>query len=492
MISFKNRTLAFALAAFAVLAALSACRKDSWDNHGRITDPAIATNVMQAISQDPDLSTFSSYLAKTGYDKVLSSSRTFTVWAPTNEALKSLPDSEVSDTARLRLLVENHIAYQTYFTYTPHPQMRVRTLNGKYVVFSKTQVNDARIVAGDEYTGNGVLHKIDKPLIPQMNAWQYLNSAQKSSLQATFINSLQYMYVDPDSAEQIGVDPQTGVPVYKPGTGLVRRNRYLQKVNLDDEDSVLTYIILTDDAFKAEETSLQPYFQDTTAGQTDSVTKWNVIKDLAFRGAWSPDSLPATLYSANDSVQFHLDKSAIVKTVKVSNGIVYVMNRLNYDMSTKIKPIVLDGPTFYDRQDPGVAYTIRSRRNPNTDSVFQDVYLANYGIAAFWLRYPTLVNSVTYKVYWVAVNDFQTGTFPMRLGFKSHTDTAFADPTNIPYDYLLPYETVGLNDYSEVYLGNYTPSLYGKLDVFLIANNTKSNGQNTLVLTYIKLVPILN
>lgn len=483
----KTKTILF----FCLITCFCSCNKQDWADHNKITNPDLNENLLQLIQQTPDLSDFYQYLLKTGYDKVISSSKDFTVFAPTNEALKAVDPSMLNDTGKLRQLIANHIAYQSYFTGRVQSPLRVKMLDGKHVVFTATKVNNAAITKADQYCKNGVLDIINKALIPQMNAWEYLNANFQGSLQQAELQSLLYTYVDPDSAVQIGVDPKTGLPVYQPGTGLVARNRFLQKVNIDNEDSLLTYIILTNDAFTAEENKLQPYFEDTTAAQTDSITKWNVVKDLAFRGVYEPDSLPATLYSANDSVMFHLSKSNIVSTQKVSNGIVYVMNGINYDMATKIKPVMLYGPHFYDRMAPSAAYTIRTRRNPYTDSIFNDIYMANYGIASYWLRYPATVNSVTYKVYWVAVNDFQTGTFPMRLGFKAHTDTAFADPTRIKFDTEFPYDTVGLNDYNEVYLGDYTPALYGKLDVFLIGNNVTTNGSNTIVMEYIKMVPVL-
>lgn len=474
------------------LCLLFSCRKDEWDKRNRISDPALAENLLQAINDNPDLSEFSQYLSKTGFDKVIASSKTFTVWAPTNEALGQLDPAELKDTAKLRLLIANHIAFRAYATAMAKPAIRVKTLSGKYVTFSGTQVNDADIVQGDTYANNGMLHVIDKALIPEMNIWDYLMTDYGSSLQGKALQDLEYMYVDPDSAELVGLDPQTGEPIYKPGTGLVKRNRFLQRVNISSEDSSLTYLILADAAFTDEVNKLTPYFTDSTAQETDSLTKWNIVKDLAFRGIYSPDSLPPTLYSANDSVQFHLDKGAIIKTQKVSNGIVYVVNRLSYDMPTKIKPVILEGEQFYDRMDPDAGYTIRKRRIPGTDSIFNDIYMDNYGLASYWLRYPTTLNSVTYHVYWVAFNDFQTGTFPMRIGFNPHADTAYADPAAVKFADELDYHTVELNDYHEVYIGDYTPDYYGMRDVFLIGNNVKTNGQNTIVCDYIKLVPVIN
>ena len=102
------------------------------------------------------------------------------------------------------------------------------------------------------------------------------------------------------------------------------------------------------------------------------------------------------------------------------------------------------------------------------------------------------LNAVTYKVYWRAVNDFQTGTFPMKIAFNQHIDTAFADPKNIPFEYSSDYVTVDLLNYSDVYIGDFTPGKHGLEDMFLIGNNVTTNGKNTIVCDYIKLVPVLN
>ncbi|AYD48289.1 fasciclin domain-containing protein [Arachidicoccus soli] len=475
-----------------MLMVLGSCQKEEWNKRNQITDPSITQNLMEEIKANQNLSLFADYLVKTGYDKVLESSKSFTVWAPTNDALKAIDQSYITDTAQLRLLIGNYIANQSYFTVDANPSIRVKTLNGKNVIFTKTKLNDATILSTDQRAKNGVLHTLSQAFTPELNAWEYLTQVDSTSLQNKFLQTLQYGKVDPDSAELIGLDPKTGVPIYKPGTGIVLRNRFLQKVNINNEDSLVTYIVLTDAAYADEENKLIPYFADTTQAMTDSLAQWNLIKDFAINGLVSPDSLSATLYSDNDSVKMHIDPSAIVKTVKVSNGIVYVLNKLDYELDTKIKPVIIQGERFFDRMDPAVGYTIRTRRDPNTDSIFNDILVQNYGESSFWLRYPTTLNSVTYKVYWVAVNDFQTNTFPMMLAFKSHSDTAFANPINIAYDFKLPYTTVALNDYSQVYIGDFTSNIYGMEDLFIVGNNVKTNGNNTIVLDYIKLVPVLN
>jgi hypothetical protein len=266
----------------------------------------------------------------------------------------------------------------------------------------------------------------------------------------------------------------------------------MRKVNINSEDSLMTYIILTDQAYKTEMFKLASYFMDSTLEVSDSLRGWNIVKDLAINGVYEPGSIPNTLYSTKDSLAIHLNSSQIVKSIKVSNGIVYVVNSLDYDLATKIKPVTIEGERFFDRLDNTKSYSIRKRRDPSTDSIFHDLLIENFGISSYWVRYPVTLNAVTYKVYWRAVNDFQTGTFPMMLALNHHIDTAFADPKNIPFDFTLPYTNVDLLNYNDVYIGEFTPAKHGLEDLFLIGNNVTSNGKNTIVCDYIKLVPVLN
>src|SRR5881275_3078450 len=88
---------------------LSACKK-AWDEHNAITEEALNKTLLQQINETTDLSSFNNCLVKTGYDKVLASSKSFTVWAPTNAALQNVDPAIINDTAQLKLLVANHIA----------------------------------------------------------------------------------------------------------------------------------------------------------------------------------------------------------------------------------------------------------------------------------------------------------------------------------------------------------------------------------------------
>lgn len=449
------------------------CRKEKWNDRNK---PATSQNLLQTIQANKDLSQFYNYLLKTGYDKVLASSKTFTVWAPVNNAWAAVDPALLNDTAQLRLLIANHISNLSY-TGNSNEQ-RIATLNGKKIAFTAGTVEGINVSGADQYTSNGVLQVIDAAIIPKQNAWEYLNSTGYQ--QKSFLQSLAYIGIDTATAEQIGVNPTTGAPIYKPGTGEVQLNYFLERVNINSEDSLITYVILADDVYTGEQQKLTKYFADSTAALTDTTTQWNVIKDLAFNGVYDKDHLPETLYSIRDSVQFHISSSDIISAKQVSNGIVYVVNHINYELSTKIKPVIIEGEYYSGVKDATKAIAVRTRVNPATGAIFRDVYMYNYGVASYWLRYGARLNSVAYRVYWVSVNDVQTGTYPMRVAFDDPAVTT------------IPYTTVPLVSYNEQYVGDYTNVRYGMHNVYLVGNSVTANGSNTILLDYIKLVPILN
>lgn len=495
----------------------SSCKK--WDSYNAIKDPALGNNLLNAINQNPDLSQFSALLTKTGYDKVLASSKTFTVWAPNNAAIKAVDAAILTDTARLRQFVGNHISNQQYFTSNVQTYLYIKTLSGKNVTFTKTTVDDQPITKADQYVGNGVVHVLSSAIIPKPNALQYLLST--SLLQKQEMLSLNYSFFDKTQAIQTGINPTTGAPVYKPGTGIITLNRFTNLAPIGNEDSLYTYVVLTDAVYNSEKANLAKFYAGSDAKVADSLTNFSVVKSLSFKGLLSADAFPDTVYSTVDSVKFHLRKADVVETHRVSNGIVYVMNALSYklygqlnDKYAKIKPITIEGEKLDSMlvTNPLKVPVIRTRRNPDSTQ-YQYIYLDNHGVSSFWFNYRTTANAVKYKVYWRVPRDYSltlSGTAtdltysPMSLAFGSQTAIAFTVPKpgviDNGVDPASGKHTFSA-DYSNVYLGNYVSTRYysgNKLDagglanclsLFLVGNNVTTNGLNTLWLDNIKLVP---
>lgn len=475
----RTRVYTILFASGLAAAALPGCKK--WDTHNAITEEALNKTLFEQISADTSLSRFTQYLTKTGYDKVISSSKTFTVYAPSNAAIASLDAGIVNDTAKLRLFVGNHIATQSYFTTTAADTMRIPMVNGKYHNILNSTIEDATISRGDNRAKNGVYHVINKMLPALDNCWDALsNNAAIPAAQKTFMLSLFMKVYDLTNAVQIGVNDTSGAPIYQPGTDSIMTNLFWRYAyDLRDESQQFTLFVLVDSAWNTETIRYSPYFKYTDSLSTAKLAKWNVVKDFGFAGAYTPATLPDTLHSRS-GVSVPVDKSAIVQTITTSNGIIYVMKKVAITPPAKLRSFVIQGENYntYSVDKRSVTY-FRDRYNPLTNLDFRDVLVYNHGVASFNLGYKVSgLYSMTYKAYWVALNDFQTTSFTQKL--------ALADPTTS----VLPYVTVSPNVYSEVYLGSFTLSQYQDLMMlYLVAAANTTAATDPLVCDYIRLEP---
>lgn len=479
---------------------LAGC-KDAWNDHNELTIARLDKTLFEQISAEPQLSTFTTYLLKTGYDAVLKSSKPYTVWAPDNAALKSMDAAIVNDTAALKRFVGNHIADQSYFTANPKPSSVVRMLNGKNTIFTKSTFEEARITTADVYVKNGVLHIVDGAAAPKPNAWEFLQSTAAAGQQSAFIKSLEHLELDTSKGILLYKDPVTQKGVYQEGTTFkVNKNRYFQQISdLSSEDSLGTYIILNDAAFTAEKNKLATYNRHPNLLMADTLTKWSVVRDLVVNKVYPVNELPEVMTTVT-GVKIHLDKSAIVETRVLSNGIAYVVNKINYDlMENKIPTVTMQAEMPDSLRLPANPF-VRIKKDPFgvrfTD--MQTGSITSSPSPLYFFRYKSIVNSVKYEVYWRAINDVLTTSINMKIDFN--TDKAYNSILVLPTTgYKSVPSVIGMdqssqaykNAFNEVYLGTYTAENYGTLYTFLVsALGVTSTLPTALTLDYIKLKPV--
>jgi len=486
-----NTKLRCATLLLAVCAMLSAC-KNAWQNHDVITNEALNVTLNDQISKTADLSTFYSYVVKTGYDKVLAASKLYTVWAPTNTAMQTIDQTILTDTGKLRKFVANHISYQQYFTTVPNPSLVVRTLSGKNIIFTQSTFEEANIVKANLYVKNGVLHTIDQATGTKPNAYEFMLSNLPTGKQNTFIQTLFHTEIDTSKGVRLYTDPITKRNVYQAGTTFpVIKNSYFQRVSdISSEDSLLTYIILNDAAFDAEKLKIGKYYNvSSSASITDSLTKYNVVKDLVVNHVFTADNLPDSL-TTTTGIKIHLDKSAIVKTQKLSNGIAYVVSSIGYKLLTnKIPTIIIQGE-FPDSLRTPSSPVIRVKKDPAgvrfTD--MQSSSITSSPDPLYYYRYKTIATTAQYRVYWRALNDIFTTPFSQKVDFSATSYYPKAVETPLT---TLGYRQVLVGNYTEVDLGLYTPANYGTLYAFLVsATGVISTAPSALSLDYLKLVPV--
>lgn len=153
----------FALAASALLvAALAGCAT----TRGPVS-------VADTIAMDPSLSTLNGLVGKAGLSDTLKGSGPFTVFAPTNDAFKAVPaktmDELGHDPARLKALLTYHVLPGKVAS-TDVKNGNTKTVNGANVALSKAgtfvTVEEAMVQTADISATNGVVHTVDRVLMP--------------------------------------------------------------------------------------------------------------------------------------------------------------------------------------------------------------------------------------------------------------------------------------------------------------------------------------
>jgi hypothetical protein len=478
----------FLISVVLLFVCFNSCKK--WDDHTQVSNPDLEENLLEGLSVNANLSKFTEYVKKAGLDSLLSSSKSYTVWAPTNDALQNLDPAIVNDVVKLKSFVGNHIANQIYNTSNAKTQLRVAMLNGKYNNFQDKKFDDANITRADVVVKNGVLHVIDKniPVLPSM--WDFINSTTGQYAQNAFVAALNFNFFDSTLAVVDSISALTGKPIYKPGTGFVLKNRFNEQVyNLKAENKQYTYFLINNAGFTTESDSLKPYYATTNAAITDTLSKWYTVRDLAVEGAYAPNAINALLSKSGTPIT--PDPSLIIETRKVSNGVVYIFNKLDVRSAAKFKEITIqcEFPSGFLSDRTGNT-NYRIRMNPVNSNDFADIMITGHGVTTYYVYYRLNdIPSIKYRVYAKGTNDFQTGAFTQNVIPKYYVPPV--TPGGLPVYTTLAtlahavplFNTAGA--YDEKLLGEFTVNNFGILEIQLTCTAT-----NPIVMDYIRMVPL--
>jgi uncharacterized surface protein with fasciclin (FAS1) repeats len=131
-------------------------------------------NIVGVASAAGNFSTLVTAIQAAGLEETLSSKGPFTVFAPTDEAFAALPegtlDSLLKDKEALTKVLTYHVASGEYMAADVVEMSSITTLEGSTLQVNTTgggvKVGDANVTATDIKASNGVIHVIDKVLIP--------------------------------------------------------------------------------------------------------------------------------------------------------------------------------------------------------------------------------------------------------------------------------------------------------------------------------------
>ena len=136
--------------------------------------PAAGKNIVEVAKGDKDLDNFVKFLENAnGFIETLAGNGPFTVFAPTNKPIESLPISvlaHLQSQADVEKLLKYHVVAGKALSSDLHNLETIKTLEGAsvkvHIQGSKVGINNATVLQANMLASNGVVHVIDKVLVP--------------------------------------------------------------------------------------------------------------------------------------------------------------------------------------------------------------------------------------------------------------------------------------------------------------------------------------
>jgi uncharacterized surface protein with fasciclin (FAS1) repeats len=164
-----------ALTAMAAVSAAAVAGPASARPQESAASAAAKKDIVETAVEAGQFNTLASLLKKAGLVKTLKGKGPYTVFAPTDAAFTKVPkatlDALGQDKAKLRAVLLYHVAGRKLTAAKIVKRRSVKTLNGQRVrirVRGETvRVGGARVTKADVRASNGIIHVINKVLIPR-------------------------------------------------------------------------------------------------------------------------------------------------------------------------------------------------------------------------------------------------------------------------------------------------------------------------------------
>ena len=256
-----------------MLAAASCSDFNDFNTVPTAVDPAADQTLWENISGNPELSDFKAVLERVGYDKVLDASRTYTVWAPVNGSFN--PDSlaAVSEEKIVKEFLNNLIADYAHRETDPNDTV-VYMLNEKLLKFtgknSTALAFDAQRILPNmknpsvyNYpSSNGLLYVVSSPSVFRYNGYEYIaETVGKADSMLKYVKHFERIILD--EANSVKGDIRDGVQHYDDSVMIVSNTliRDMLDAQLDNEDSLYTVLIPTNEAWEEAYNRIASYYK---------------------------------------------------------------------------------------------------------------------------------------------------------------------------------------------------------------------------------------
>jgi hypothetical protein len=319
-------------------------------------------SLWEKIQSTPNLSKFTQILKKTGYDKILSASQMYTVWAPEDAALADFNPDNMDSIMLVKEFISNHIARFSY-TASGNVDAKVSVLNKKIIAFKTVGIDyyygDAKLIKLNEMSYNGILHVINKRVAFFNNIWEYLDKDQRLDSVRKYFYSFDQIVFDVKNSIAGDVNVQ-GKTVYLDSVFYNANVLFKSLGSFTKEDSTYNVILPSNTAWINSYNKVKNNFRYYANGSTvtqymaDTLQRYYttnaLIQDCAFSPKWqvsTQDSLVSTHKNVFLNPQYLFEGAEKIVT---SNGNIFLTNDLKYNLwESWGKKIIVEAETVLGR-----------------------------------------------------------------------------------------------------------------------------------------------
>lgn len=277
----RRALLYTSIAALSVLT-IQACDDDDDDP----TSPGDTQNIVEVAQSDTNFTTFTPVLEQTGLSTTLEGDGPFTVFAPTNEAFNNLPDGFLDELSNEQLteILSYHVIQNEISSGDFEPEDTEQSLLNEAELFITSNgsitVNDESTVVGPDIdASNGIIHSINRVLLPDAYSDVYAIIAKRYTLQ-----NAQQAIQDAALVESVQQDTPEGYTIFTPDNDAFNTlpEDTLAGLTQEELQDLLTYHVLPNTvlstdlvAFQTVETLNGDSLLIEVADETVSITDKN-------------------------------------------------------------------------------------------------------------------------------------------------------------------------------------------------------------------------
>lgn len=527
---------------WALALALTACAdwNDHYDADTSILDSQQST-IWENIQKNSQLSEFAALLQKAGYDEVLNTSQTYTVWAPVNGSFDYATLSSLSNERLLKEFVQNHIARNNYPASGAIDE-RLFMLNEKMMFFDGSgnyAIQGIQLSQPNIASRNGTIHTLNGKIPFVQNIYESLNNQE---FELDSISKFFHSYdVKKLNERKSVIGPILNGEITYLDSVFDEHNdlftRYLAYINR--EDSNYSMIVPTNEAWIKAKNHVKQYFhyvpsfefmEDTSPSEkkkvnvsiqdigylTDSIVNMMLVRDLFYNNNMYDNKKLNTLqtgevlrcdslYGTRLSKVYSEDASLLfsnTRRVDKSNGCIWVTDTMmvrpwttwNPEIVIQAEQSSMVASLLNVAGDPQRYFVAQGTQNPavpgqlsgNSYIEIQPISSSTNPGIVFYL--PN-IRSTTYSLYAVMVPanilsdvyEAKPNRFSVSMGY------ADASGKNVDSDRSWAAETAFISDSSKVdtlYLGDFTfPMAYfgtGSYYPYLRINSAVSSSQRKM------------